>query len=335
MQTKEQYQWVDILRAIGALSVILLHSTVSLVSKFDLTTDWWIAHVLNSFTRFAVPIFLMISGVLLLGRKYTIKDFLKKRLVRILLPFLLWSIIYFLWKNSFSGNFVSYGTEFFKQMKNGMQFHLWYVYMILGVYLIIPIVNTWIKNACNNEILYYLIIWFVVVLLGFPYFNKLYSRIDLRYFSGFLGYVILGYYLLNLKKEFPKIVLFLVFIVSSLGTVMLSYYDSLPIGRFSGLYYDYLSPNVILTAASLFLLLKGFTVKQKYISKVIYIASKYSYGIYLSHIFAFLLMSKYNLRINCGILFIDLIMQTAICFLISLAITFTINKLPFGKYISG
>jgi surface polysaccharide O-acyltransferase-like enzyme len=150
-----------------------------------------------------------------------------------------------------------------------------------------------------------------------------------------LGYVILGYYLLHLDKKFSKILLFFVFISSSLSTFALSYIDSKSLGHFSGLFYNYLSPNVILSASSLFLLVKDFKIKQKYISKIIYFASKYSYGIYLSHVFVFSLMAKYDISINCGIIILDLIVQTVICFIISLAITYSISKLPFGKYISG
>lgn len=335
MQNKEQFQWIDTLRAIGAISVILLHSTVSLVNKFDLSTDWWIAHILNSITRFAVPIFLMISGVLLLGRNYTIKEFLTKRLVRVLLPFLLWSIVYFVWKNNFSGEILSYGIAFFKQMKVGLEYHLWYVYMILGVYLFIPIINTWVKNATKNEILYYLIIWFAVILIGLPIVNKLYSRIDLRYFTGFLGYIILGYFLYRFAKNYSKIGLAIIFLGSTLATIFLSYYYSLHQGAFAGLFYDYLSPNVIIAASSLFLLFKGSVIKSPLLSKIINISSKYSYGIYLSHVFVFYLMGRLHLSIDFGNLFLNLISQTIICFALSLLITFAISKLPFGKYISG
>ena len=91
---------MDNLRAIAILGVLLLHAAtpyVVLYSKID-TVDWQTGIIYNALSRWCVPIFLMISGALLLGRKEEpLVDFFKKRANKILLPFLVWSLIYYVW----------------------------------------------------------------------------------------------------------------------------------------------------------------------------------------------------------------------------------------------
>ena len=107
---------------------------------------------------------MMISGYLLLPMKTDYSTFLKKRFTRISFPFIAFCIfydIYFyirgkqdsvnsLWNIPFI--FINYGIYIG---------HLWFMYMIMGVYLYIPIISPWIEKAKKQHFYYYFIIWLI------------------------------------------------------------------------------------------------------------------------------------------------------------------------------
>src|ERR1700750_3205314 len=88
--------WISNLRLVALYAVIILHVTSLLLMQYGKVSisDWMVADFFNAVVRFAVPVFVMVTGALLLHREYEIGDFLKKRLVRVVIPFLFWSLVY-------------------------------------------------------------------------------------------------------------------------------------------------------------------------------------------------------------------------------------------------
>ncbi|MEG0760421.1 MAG: acyltransferase family protein [Chryseobacterium sp.] len=330
-------QWVHILRAFATFAVIILHCTIASGNAFDIESRSWLtASFINSNVRFCVPIFLMLSGVLLLGKEYSLKEFLQKRMSRIILPFLFWSTIYFFMLFPIHGTVTQIGFDYFKAMKGGTCYHLWYVYMIIGVYLFLPIINKWIQRASKNEILFYLILWFGVLMIDLPGVNRLFTRIDWRYFSGFLGYLILGYYLhKNFTITKNRWIYALIFIAGNLLTFALTYFTSKENGIHNKTFYSYLTPNVIMSSIGVFLLFKDVAIKDNFITKTINTISKYSYGIYLSHVFAMMILPKIGIAITTDFTFVNIFATAFLSLVFALSVTFILNKLPLGKYISG
>lgn len=272
-------QRIHFLRAFSTLAVIILHCTISYGNEFNIkNTSWLTASFINSNMRFCIPVFLMLSGVLLLGKKYSLREFIQKRMSKILLPFLFWSIIYFFMIFPIRRTVYQVGLEFFKAMQGGTCYHLWYIYMIIGVYLFVPIINKWIQNANKYEILFYLLIWFVVLMIDLPVINRLFTRVDWRYFSGFLGYLILGYYLnKNIHVTKNRWFFALIFIIGNLLTFILTYIASRENGEHNKTYYSYLTPNVIMSAIGIFLFFKDRVFKENLFTKIIYFISQYSF----------------------------------------------------------
>lgn len=342
-----QYIWISNLRVLATICVLLIHTSMFVLNEFGKISvfDWWIGNIYNSISRFAVPVFVMITGALLLPQEIGIKSFLKKRLNKILLPFLFWSILYIAYEAFllFSDGTVLTMKEllcfvYFKLI-NGAAFHLWYIYMIIGIYLLIPILRKWIKNATEKEILYFLLIWFITLFAENRVICKYFPNIDLRYFTGFIGYLILGYYLLI--KRFDKIkniqflsllMIFIGFAVTAIGT----YIASIHLGSKNSLFGDYLTPNVLLSSIGMFLFVKNVKHLQSKMTYINTILDKYTYGIYLSHMLILVLLSKFtvwNILLEEPLIGIPLI--TLMCLTGSFIIVYVINKLPFGKYISG
>ena len=336
----DKSNWIETLRAIATLSVIVLHVAAPILYQFSkISTDtWWIGNFFDGSMRFGVPIFLMITGALILPKTYKIKQFLKQRASKILLPFLFWSIIYIGYallnaKEVSLSNGIYYSLQ---QLKKGAAYHLWYIYMLLGMYLCMPMISKWIINSTKKEIEYFILIWLFVIALQLPFIAPYVPNINFFYFSGYLGYPILGYYLahqVQLKQSNLKIGLFI--IIGTLITVIGTYFMSLYHKGLSTVFYGFLSPNVLLTAIGIFLLAKQSSINHTTLNLFVKTIAKYSYGIYLSHIFVLMHLAKFNIKWDLIHPAIGILTTSALCLIISLFITFTLHKIPYGKHISG
>jgi len=254
--------------------------------------SWWFVNVLNSFTRFAVPLFVMISGCVLLGKKYGIKDFYIKRGTRLIPPFLFWSLIYILFdhycwhKQQFSliiQDFIISGKAFP---------HLWYLSMFILIMIIAPFINNYIvgKKPSSEDVIYLLIIITLLLTLNqsFKVLDKLFMiKMDwsLRNYHWYLGYFILGYFI-NIYHD--KIPIGNVSSAIILGSTLIfgafiNYYLVSILGvRSVSLILDFMGVLVFIITISIFHLAS----RNRQIFKENYIISSIaslSFGIYLIH----------------------------------------------------
>lgn len=150
-------EWIVFIRVIATFSVIILHVSAEIPTLYNKVsnTTWFIGNFFDSLVRCCVPLFLMISGALLLGKGIDKFDFLRKRFLRVLLPFLFWSSIY-IFSNIFFKILHHEDFNLLEYISNSIHYgsanHMWFVYMILGIYLFIPILNKWIINSNKKEI---------------------------------------------------------------------------------------------------------------------------------------------------------------------------------------
>jgi surface polysaccharide O-acyltransferase-like enzyme len=336
--------WADNLRAFATVSVILLHVSAPILYLYGSISkyDWWVGNIVDSSVRYCVPIFLMLTGALILPRTYELGDFLKKRISRILLPFIFWSFVYIIynlitnWQNGIDISSFELIKYIIISFKHGASYHLWYVYTIIGIYLFIPIISKWIVNSTKNEITYYIIVWFIVILINLPLIIKVKPDVDLSYFSGFLGYPILGYLLTikfidNKTKLYPLLLFIIGISITIFGTYLLTKNK----GQFYGGFYSYVSPNVIIASTGVFLFFRHSNFRSKCFTNLIKFISKYSYGIYLAHVFVLILLSKIGISWSFINPIIGIPLTTISCLSISSIIIYIINKSPYGTYISG
>ena len=122
------------------------------------------------------------------------KFFLKKRFVRIIYPFIFW-IILILVQIAYTGGNQTYLWNVF----TGNPSFTWYFWVLIGIYLFMPILNSFVKEYGDEALKYFLIIWFALMVLQ-TFHIELWEHLNLSYFTGYVGYPILGYYLAN--KEF-------------------------------------------------------------------------------------------------------------------------------------
>jgi surface polysaccharide O-acyltransferase-like enzyme len=223
-----------------------------------------------------------------------------------------------------------------KVLKSGTEFHLWYIYMLIGLYLFIPILSKWTVNATKKEMIYFLSIWFFIIIVSLPFFNKFYTRIDFRYFSGYIGYLVLGTFLHRFLDKKPRWIGFLLFFVSVGFTILITYYLTAKTNTFNGRFYDFLGLNVVFASIGMFLILKDINTENQKFKKLIENISKYSYGIYLSHIFVLMAISKIGVSYLLFNPWLSIPFVALCVFSLSWLLTFLLSKIPLvGKYISG
>ena len=195
MQTKQRIFYYDILRAYAIIGVIIchvLHFFGPLNTQFEIISQL----TFHNLGRIGVPLFLMISGALLLNRDYpNLNYFLKRRFARIIYPFIFWIIIIALVYAYYKMN-----ASFIWSIVIGNTSVTQYFWTLIGIYLAIPLINAFIKEYGEEGCKYFLAIWLITIILNTMHSYPLFTNFNLDYFAGYIGYPVLGYYLSN--KEF-------------------------------------------------------------------------------------------------------------------------------------
>lgn len=329
---------IDTLRTIATLLVILLHVSAEYVIKGmnDLTfdTSFWIGNIVDSFSRICVPLFVLISGMFLVGRNETFEQSYQKRASRILIPLITWTIIYLLYQISISfitDNAIDIKSILISAILGNPFYHMWYLFMIIGLYLITPVINNSISKASRNNL------WIVAtLLLLFGMLNSSYDKFMnnksffILWFVNYLGYFILGYLIKDSKRSFSIFGLSIVYIISSLLIAFLSLYT---IKTYDSLYfYGYLTPFVIIGSLSFYKLFHQLKLGENIFSKI----SHLTLGIYLIHagVLDALRLGLRLLDINTlNNPIIGIPMKFIITFFISILVAWIISKIKYIRKI--
>ncbi len=335
---------VDIIRILAVFFVVLSHTTDRFVLYTPLkgSISWNIIYYFNTLSHVAVPLFIMLSGYLLLRKEKlkNIKLFYKRRFSRILLPFIFWVIIY-------SGNDINWDrarvTIHYIQQRlwNGDVWHLYFLIIILELYLVTPILMRLIEKLSKKKkaILFWSLLAFSIFCSLLNIYNIDFKRNSLTMFIPYIGIFYAGAYLRTVKiqKKLIPILLaiyfFLPVITNRIGNGVL--------GAFIVLNY---SPTLLPMTLSLFLVLKNIhqffrkRLLSGYIPKVIAFIAPTAFGIYLVHALVldrvFSYFHLYPWQIHTPLVFYAPL-PAILTFLISFLIIVAIRKIPYGKYVVG
>ena len=213
--------WLDFLRVTACFLVMTVHSTEPFYlggeGSLVLTSAdaFWVS-VFEGLARCCVPLFVIASGYLQMPLRYSTGEFFRRRAVRILIPLFIWTVVYALVWGEPVANFKGLLLNF-----NYAAGHLWFVYMLLGLYLIMPLLSPWAAAVSKRELSIYLGIWGLTLLIPFireaaggaapliyaadglpaPALFPLWGEASwnpfglLYYMSGFAGYMLLGLYI--------------------------------------------------------------------------------------------------------------------------------------------
>lgn len=293
----------DILRVVASFSIVLLHVSASYWSVVDIhSREFMVMTIYNSLTRFAVPVFFMLSGLFLVSPKK--KDIaLGKRILKLILLFYIWSAFY-----AFQGAVIDalhgeFSMEVWKSAVERFIFghiHMWFLQMLCGFYILIPIARQ--ISAKEKALQYYLILWavfrfLVPTLTEMLHLYTLQARIDslgMDILVGYFGYFLLGYYLnvTDIKKEMRWIV-YILGIGALFLTPVLTIWNSRESGTYVERWFSPASLNILIMSAAVFICFKycrAFDrVKNAYVWKKL---ASYTFFIYMFHMFV---IEKLNL----------------------------------------
>jgi surface polysaccharide O-acyltransferase-like enzyme len=338
-------EWINNLRLISMFAVIVLHTASPLLFGYKNVSlnNWLSGDVYNALVRFAVPVFVMITGALLLHREYQLGAFLKKRIGRLILPFLFWSLVYIGYKLyneefAFSGHLWPDVKYVLNQLQSGAYYHLWYVYLLVGLYLLIPVLAKFVQHATEREIVYFLVIWIVAMLLGTPYLSIFNTAIDVHNFTGYAGYLVLGHYLAYKRFDFRGLpfVAALVFVAMAAFVSWGTYHLQVKDHDLKTFFYEPVGPFVAVLATCVFLAAKYTKVKLNPKVKSIFDnAGKYTLGIYLSHALALNIFDLNDINFTVFNPWFSIPLIAFMCFLLSWLLVFGMSKVPVMKYLVG
>lgn len=344
---KEDIPYIHYLRVLACLGVLTLHCNNRIIFNND--NDVNFANVLHTLAQPCVPLFFMITGALILTpyKEKTINmvEFYKKRIPKVLFPLITWAIIYAILPYFTTGaNFKSviYNLIWipFAHPKEigGI---LWYLYVLIGIYLAIPYFSVKIyreKKMLNT----YLIFWFItslglIIRLYNPYImgesKWINSYETLIYFSGYYGFLLLGFKLHNTVLVNKKITNFLLLIIAFIITYMvrMELFD-ISWGHQRGWF---IFPTSIVVSFLTYLIFKNIKFNEtSIIYKMIKHISQYTFGIYLIHMSIYYLVTK-NLLYQYNTAWYTQIATILLTFIISYAMCRIIKILPISKYIIG
>lgn len=344
-------QWLNTLRSLAILGVILIHiSSPAVNMNWNKNMEfWWIGNLFDSAVRFAVPLFLTLSGATLLTKEYNLVDFYKRRFSRVLIPFLFWVVVYWIYNwltlpaklqpHEFQA-ILKWAADLF--LNKGVSKHFWYIYMIVFIYLIVPFMGKWLRKLNVAAVSNLLLLWAVLAFLLKSMPLNMYSWSG-DYGSKFLGYflysgyLILGYYLIKLRTNLPniRIVAAVTFILTLTFSTVFTFYLSHKSHKLDLTMYNSLSVNTIIQTVSIFLLFKDSIIRNKIVSWTTKTISDYSYGIYLVHIIVISLFFDRGIYWNFAYPLVSIPLLTLTVLVCSFAIIFILRKTPFLHYISG
>lgn len=314
--------YLDLLKVI-AIFLVLANHCIDNVNPAERAEPWynlW-GSFYNTFSRPCVPLFMMVTGILLLPIRMSMGQFYRKRITRVLIPFVIWSVLYnlFPWVTGLLGCEPESIHLFFKWADTSQAWsdaltnilmipvnfspfaiQMWYVYVLIGIYLYLPIFSAWVERSTKQEQRWVLALWFVSMFV--PYL-RVYLTPNLfgtcswnefgvfYYLSGFSGYLLLGHHLVKYplqlsrsKKYILAVLTFVVgYIVSFIGFKTVSGVPG-QTDEMVELFFTFCSPNVALMTFAIFIACQGITFGSK-VSKAITTLLVCTFGIWMCHYF--------------------------------------------------
>ena len=328
---KNRILYLDIIRILACGMIVLMHSPMP-----HLGTSSYILSTVSYLTAPGIGLFFMVSGALLLPVNISSKDFMKHRLSKVLWPTIFWTFVYLILQLYIGNITLNSLPKRILSIPFSVQGHsiLWFLYALIGLYILAPIISPWLKQTSKKNVELILIIWGITLI--FPFLNEFLTISHSEtgtfyYFSGYAGYFLLGYYLrtyinkINIISIIALIALpIFIAIYCKLANVDVDFYQM----------FWYLSILVASMSAGWFMMAKKYLDNKKALALTTTL-SNCSFGVYLAHIF---IMRNFLWHLDFISAFgglIQIILTTILSLIISYSLVYLISKLPFSKYIIG
>ena len=327
----------DILRIISAFMVVVIHANVAFLANRTGKLSWFIGMEITTICLLAVPIFFMISGATLLGRKkISSTEEYKKRFYKQLIPFLIWSLIYVVARIAM-GKIPLQVKSIWNLLSEPAYYQFWFIYSLLAIYLLLPFLECIICYCNKKRIEYALILWIIFsviqpVLVNISPIFKISTHFDLKICGGYIGFFVLGYYLreyyseVSVKKSIFILFLGLVIMLLQSGVEYIAVKENY-LGYF---YRSYLTPGVVIASSGIFMLFQNWRVCLHSIVKTL---AKMTMGIYYIHMLVLTAIEYLGFIGNKNLFLCEI--KAIVVFLISIISIVIMKKIKILKILVG
>lgn len=286
---KKHIFFFDGMRCVAALAVIVIHALGPYRHELGQIPmgEWITAITFNGFSRWAVPVFILITGALMLSdkRPFDMKYYLSRRLGKVLIPFVIWSLFYAYlsgWTiEGFSGDAVKEALA--ESYHHQTYYHLGFFYYFIPLYVAIPFLQLLVRKFDDSALYALTGVWLLTTLLFLLRIDGPWSE----QFWLYMGLLPLGYILYQKLPVTQGVVITAV--ILGVGAMILSSYmvvqGSIEEGRYYvGRWFSYKTLNTVLAASMIFIVCKAYAENLAPSAKrVVRFISKYSLGVYLLH----------------------------------------------------
>lgn len=278
----------DLMRCLACFAVIVLHAAAGYVSSYPghATNDWHWANILDGISRFCVPLFVMLSGALYLGRR--VEDwsaYVLKGARRVLVPYLFGSLLYLAWNVFVRGVYPESSFTFIRDLLAGNGFfHLYFFYLVFGLYLLVPLIGELGRRslgaiAGTTSLLF-------IIVAAQTHLSQVGLSLGLLYPYGFAGYLpfFLAGYLFAHRLMMPLWLAVLGFVAASAATCLGAWLATESAGKWNDTaFYSYHSANVIVATLCLFAAARAISIANPLLVGALAGMSRLTLGIYVIH----------------------------------------------------
>ncbi len=344
---EQRIVYFDYLRLLSILAVVVIHVTAFQWKRAAVDTfEWQIMNLYDGMARWGVPVFVMISGALFLGKEQSLQKLYGKSILRIVVAYVFWSALYvaaavLLFHESYTAK------EAVIKIMTG-HYHLWFLLMIVGLYMIVPFLNKIVSD--RKTAIYFVVLAFafsfflpqVLKILGYKFagaaelLSKLVSMLRLRMVLGYSGYFVLGYLLhtCEIKKTW-RIAAYIIGVLAILFTVGATAFAAFWKHSKTSFFYENMTVNTFFAATGVFLFAKTHWNKPASSPKkqeMLTFFSKCTFGVFLIHPFLLDVAEKYlNITaVTFNPLFFVPVLSLAI-YIASMLVSALLNKIPLIK----
>ena len=342
----------DLIRTVAIVLIILLHAAafpppIPPEVTPQVMYGWFTADAYAALGHMGVPLFVMLSGFFLLEPSKAdepLKVFFKKRFNRIGLPFIFWSTAYFAW-NVYVHNLPLTIDSVVQSFMSGAYVHLWFLYLLVGLYLVTPLLRVFVKYLDWKRFKYLVALWFVgtAVVWFVNVFGPFNFNTALFVFTGWMGYYLLGVFLQKIKVR--SWILVLAACLGIAGAVFGAYISTALVGeRVTTFFHESLNFNLIIASVAVYLLLINIPrsrveSRSAKVNAVLHWVSQNTLPIYLMHymILECFMFGFFGFTLNTSVLnpIIEIPLLTLLTFGLTALIVYPLKKIPVVKRLIG
>ena len=332
----------DAMRVIAVAAVALLHAAATGVMRHGTLSprQWWTANAIDASCRWAVPVFLMLSGALTLDpeRRESTSAFYGRRLLRVGVPLAVWATFYFVWAALYHGESVTAASVRASLRAGLVENHLYFLFVVMGLYAIAPLLRPTTARLPPSAVCGLAILLLALASYGIP--QDYWPTNAFTLFVPYVGYFLMGVVLRDLPLT--PIRLAVTIAAFSVASAIITIGTGLRFARWGASdyrslsLYEYTGAAVILQSMAAFLLIRWLcTPVAGGPRRWITLLGSAAFGIYLAHRAVLDIVAGWTGDWYAHAAGATIVLQALLAFVGAAALTLVIQHIPYLRRAVG